>query len=425
MANIYSNMTQKEKDNERTYLTNLQNSGNAGEKAWATSQLSQLNSASTPSYNQTWESGGRTYVGGVDVGAAGTKVDTSNTSAMINSAIKSNNSGSGSSKQNYGDLSTEEVGYNPYEEYANYYKQAYQDLEDKIKEQNRLAVEQGTNRLNAQKDTINQAAEDNARQAYIMQMQAKKALPQQLVGQGVTGGATETANLGIQTTYQNSLNDINKNKVNAIQEIDNAIADLKTTGDLSTVEQVLANNQQALETYKAMLDKGVAYNQWANQYNANRVDTADSNRYRDEVYKNSLIQQEIENQLNRDKLALSQDELAYKKAKDAEEQAKVIDEEAANALANNYFNLATQINKNYTGNSTGKKKDDDVIIDDGYGGYMINPDINKKAYLDLIIARAIDSVNNGTMTNQDAKQFLLDLGISESDISRVSSYYIK
>ena len=182
MANIYSNMTQKEKDNERTYLTNLQNSGNAGEKAWATSQLSQLNSASTPSYNQTWESGGRTYVGGVDVGPAGTKVDTSNTSTMINSAIKSNNSGSGSSsyKQNYGDLSTEEVGYNPYEDYTDYYKQAYQDLEDKIKEQNRLAVEQGTNRLNAQKDTINQAAEDNARQAYIMQMQAKKALPQQL-----------------------------------------------------------------------------------------------------------------------------------------------------------------------------------------------------------------------------------------------------
>jgi hypothetical protein len=299
MANIYSNMTQKEKDNERTYLTNLQNSGNSGEKEWATNQLKQLNSASTPSYNQTWESGGRTYVGGVDVGTAGTKVDTSNTSAMINSAIKSNNSGSGSSsyKQNYGDLSTEEVGYNPYEEYADYYKQAYQDLEDKIKEQNRLAVEQGTNRLNAQKDTINQAAEDNARQAYIMQMQAKKALPQQLAGQGGTGGATETANLGIQTTYQNNINDINKNKVNAIQEIDNAIADLKTTGDLSTVEQVLANNQQALETYKAMLDKGVSYNQWANQYNASRVDNAYNQAYKEREYADMLKQQALENEM--------------------------------------------------------------------------------------------------------------------------------
>ena len=299
MANIYSNMTQKEKDNERTYLTNLQNSGNAGEKAWATSQLSQLNSASTPSYNQTWESGGRTYVGGVDVGAAGTKVDTSNTSTMINSAIKSNNSGSGSSgyKQNYGDLSTEEVGYNPYEDAYKEAMNRYNELNDQIKEQNRLAVEQGTNRLNAQKDTINKAAEDNARQAYIMQMQAKKALPQQLAGQGATGGTTDTANLGIQTTYQNNMNDINKNKVNAIQEIDNAIADLKTTGDLAAVEQVLANNQQALETYKAMLDKGVAYNQWANQYNANRVDTAADREYQERAYQDALKQQALENEM--------------------------------------------------------------------------------------------------------------------------------
>ena len=314
MANIYSNMTQKEKDNERTYLTNLQNSGNAGEKAWATSQLSQLNSASTPSYNQTWESGGRTYVGGVDVGAAGTKVDTSNTSTMINSAIKSNNSGSGSSKQNYGALSTEEVGYNPYEDAYKEAMNRYNELNDQIKEQNRLAVEQGTNRLNAQKDTINQAAEDNARQAYIMQMQAKKALPQQLVGQGVTGGATETANLGIQTAYQNTLNDINRNKVNSIQEIDNAIADLKTTGNLATVEQVLANNQAALDSYMSILDKGISYNQWANQYNANRADNAYTQAYKEREYADMLKQQARDNELDLIKYNQTQKEKAEKEA---------------------------------------------------------------------------------------------------------------
>lgn len=284
MANIYSNMTQKQKDNEKAYLTNLQNSGTSGEKEWATNQLKQLNSttssssssSSTPSYNQTWESNGRTYVGGVDVGAAGTQSDTSKTTSMINTAIAANNSGS-----NKGSSSS----YNPYEEA---YKEAlnkYNDLNDQIAEQNRLAVEQGTQRLEAQKESVNQAAEDNARQAYIMQMQAKKALPQQLAGQGATGGTTETANLGIQTAYQNSLNDINKNKVNAIQEIDNAIADLKTTGNLAAVEQVLANNQQALNAYMNMLDKNVSYNQWAAQYNANQ----ESNAYADALNKAKLM----------------------------------------------------------------------------------------------------------------------------------------
>jgi hypothetical protein len=328
MANIYSNMTQKEKDNERKYLTNLQNSGNAGEKDWATNQLKQLNSASTPSYNQTWESGGRTYVGGVDVGPAGTKVDTSNTSASINAATKNNTSGGNAYRPNYGDMG-DELKYNPYEDLSEYYKNAYQDLNDQIREQNRIAVEQGTNRLNAQKANINQAAEDNARQAYIMHMQAKKALPQQLVNQGATGGMTETANLGLQTTYQNNLNDINRNKINAIQEIDNAIVDLKNTGNLATVEQVLANNQAALDSYMSLLDKGIAYNQWANQYNSNRADNAYTQAYKEREYQDSLKQYEdalkqqaFENELARQNYNLKTLESAEKSAEKQAEKVK-------------------------------------------------------------------------------------------------------
>ena len=178
---------------------------------------------------------------------------------------------SNSYKPNYGDMG-DELEYNPYADQMEYYKKAYEDLESQIREQNRLAVQQGTNRLNAQKANINQAADENARQAYVQYMQSQKALPQQLASQGVSGGATETANLGLQTTYQNNVNAINQNKANRLQEIDNAIVDLQNTGDLSTVEQVLANNQAALDAYSATFDKGVGYNQWANTFNASRVD---------------------------------------------------------------------------------------------------------------------------------------------------------
>ena len=334
MANIYSNMTQKEKDNERAYLTNLQNSGSSGEKEWATNQLKQLNSttssssssSSTPSYNQTWESNGRTYVGGVDVGPAGTKVDTSTTSGLISASTASNNS----YKPNYGQTSTEKVEYNPYEEAYKEAMDRYNKLNDQIAEQNRLAVEQGTQRLEAQKGNINQAAEDNARQAYIMQMQAKKALPQQLAGQGATGGTTETANLGIQTAYQNTLNDINRNKVNSIQEIDNAIADLKTTGDLTAVEQVLANNQASLDAYMDMLNKGVSYNQWANQYNANRADTAYEQGYQERAYQDALKQQALENELDIQSSKLKAQEAAEKQAEKAKDNYNSIYKEAKN-----------------------------------------------------------------------------------------------
>lgn len=178
---------------------------------------------------------------------------------------------SNSYKPNYGDMG-DELEYNPYADQMEYYKKAYEDLEAQIREQNRLAVEQGTNRLNAQKSNINQAADENARQAYVQYMQSQKALPQQLASQGVSGGATETANIGLQTAYQNNVNVINQNKANRLQEIDNAIVDLQNTGDLSTVEQVLANNQAALDAYMNTFDKGVGYNQWANTFNASRVD---------------------------------------------------------------------------------------------------------------------------------------------------------
>lgn len=157
---------------------------------------------------------------------------------------------------------------NPYEEEYRQLQEAYKRQEELLREQNRLAVEQGVNRLNSQKENINQSADENARQAYIMHMQAQKALPQQLASQGITGGATETANLGLQATYQNNVNAINQNKMNALQDIDNAIVDLQNTGDLSMVEQVLANNQAALDAYMNNLDKQVGYNQWAQQFNA-------------------------------------------------------------------------------------------------------------------------------------------------------------
>jgi hypothetical protein len=359
----------------------------------------------TPSYNDTWEANGRTYVGGVDVGPAGTTVDTTNSASNINTAIGVNNSGGGSSS-------------NPYEKYYRDAMDNYGKLNEQAEEMNRLAVEQGVNRLEAQKQGVEQAAEDSAREAYIMQMQNERVLPQQLAYKGANGGQTETAKIGIQTNYENNVNNINRTKINAIQEIDNAIADLKTTGDLKTVEQVLANNKAALDTYMTLLDKGVGYNQWAMQYTADRIDKADANRYRDQAYRDSMALQEIQNGLDERAMALKEQEYAYNKAKDEEETARKIADEK---LATNYYNLATNINQMYSGNTVGKESGVDVIVNDGMGGYTINPNISRSSYLDLIIARALDS----NMSDEEVKEFLHGLDINDAEISRVASYYLK
>lgn len=484
MANIYSGMTSAQKDNERKYLNNLV-SGGGGNAEWAKGQLKQLDASggstnttttstsgsknkggsSTPKY-ESWESGGRTYVNGIDIGPAGTKIDTSD--AAINAAYSGAYGGAYGNPNKYGDMG-DELKNNPYEDQIEYYKNAYNDLEEQIRERNRLAVEQGTNRLNAQKSNINQAADENARQAYVQYMQSQKALPQQLAVQGASGGATETAQLGLQTNYQNNVNSINQNKANRLQEIDNAIVDLQNTGDLSTVEQVLANNQAALDAYMNTFDKGVGYNQWANQFNANRQDAEADLAYRDKVYADNMAQQQLENEWY---------ERNYNNSKKQEETNRVIsllengmvDANYASTLlgipvaqlndfvnyinkarnlelsntqslisnrnssggtstkssgststGNSYYNLATQINNQYANNATGKNAGEAVIVDDGNGGYTINPNISRGSYLDLVIARAFDS----NMSDNEVKTFLNNLGISDSEISRVAAYYLK
>lgn len=318
MGNIYSGMTSAQKDNERKYLNNLV-SGGGGNAEWAKGQLKQLDAASGGSSNntsnkstsssskkssssggsssvyETWEENGRTYQNGVDIGPAGSSGSqapsgyyaSENNGQLAYYPVDYNTSNKTGNSAMYED--------NPYASYLEDLQNRYDEQQRAIEEKNRLAIQQGTNRLNSQKTNINQAADDNARQAYIQFMQSQKALPQQLASQGATGGATETANLGIQTTYQNNVNAINQNKANRLQEIDNAIVDLKNTGDLATVEQVLANNQAALDAYANTLDKAVGYNQWAQQFNANRQDTAIDQAYREQAYKDQMAQQQLEN----------------------------------------------------------------------------------------------------------------------------------
>ena len=327
-------MTSAQKDNERKYLNNLV-SGGGGNAEWAKGQLKQLDASGSSNTSNAPKGSTVTTMRGTGSGSSSKKsyTDTlkqnvtnsvNNPSGGVYSSLSNNSLAkdmetaynyANSNKQdnsiesylaqagvnaneryepNFGDMG-DELAYNPYEEAYRESQRRLEEMEAQIREQNRLAVEQGTNRLNAQKSNINQAADENARQAYIQYMQSQKALPQQLASQGVSGGATETANLGLQTAYQNNVNAINQNKANRLQEIDNAIVDLQNTGDLSTVEQVLANNQAALDAYMNTFDKGVGYNQWANQFNANRQDATVDQAYKDKVYADQLAQQQWEN----------------------------------------------------------------------------------------------------------------------------------
>ena len=156
-------------------------------------------------------------------------------------------------------ISQPKVETNPYEDAMSDLQNRYDKLEQQQQQANALAVKQGQQRLENQKYGINQTYDDSARQAYIANMQSRKNLPQQLAASGSTGGATETANLGLQTSYENNLSNINMNRANALNDIDNAIIELQNNGDLTAAQNAIANSQQALSAYQNLMANKINY----------------------------------------------------------------------------------------------------------------------------------------------------------------------
>lgn len=213
-----------------------------------------------------------------NLGELGQPVDKMNTISAAR-GIDDVSKASGLLYTGYGYVPAYEGGYdygkggNPYEDILNEVQRKYSDYEDMIWEQNKIAVKQGTDRLNAQKREVSKGYEENARQAYANFLKQQHDLPEFLSSQGITGGATETAQLSLQNEYQKSLTDINNSLSTAIYDIDAAIIDLKNSGDLKAAQQVLENSQQALAAYQNIMQKYIDYN-----YNLKR-DVIDDIRY--------------------------------------------------------------------------------------------------------------------------------------------------
>ena len=368
------------------------------------------------------------------------------------------------------------------DDYMKYIENRYNNVNDAYAQAQRLAVQQGVNRFNAQKDSLNQAYDNNLRQAYIQYMQSQQSLPQQLANQGITGGATETANMGLQTAYQNNLNDLNNQRQNALTDIDNQILDLQNTGDINIANNQLTSNQALIEAYQNYMAnrQNQANTNWQQQYQVNRDNILDT-RYADETaYNRNFAEQQYTDSRNDYQDSRNDIDWEHKYQQEQADLAKILElmdrglttQEIANKtgipyeqiqayaqrinrgidLDNEGKNLANQATrkslssigrssgggsssskssssststKNYNGltnaiNNALRGKAGTDVIKGSESNIRINRDeITYEHYLDPIIATAFDAGYDTFQT----KNYLKNLGIPESDIERVLNYY--
>ncbi len=130
----------------------------------------------------------------------------------------------------------------------------YKELEEMIREQQRVAeqkrqaqIDAGVAELNSQKGTLATQRDDAARQAYIQLMQSRQALPQMMSAQGLGGGLSESSLMGLDTTYGNNVNALTQQYNQGVSDIDLAIGNLKTSGDLSILDSKEAYNQMLID----------------------------------------------------------------------------------------------------------------------------------------------------------------------------------
>ncbi len=120
----------------------------------------------------------------------------------------------------------------------------------------------------AQIDTTNEDAEEAARQAYVANRQGQMRMGQQLAAQGVYGGAADSQRLQMEADYQNDLQALERQRLNAVNELRRAIEVAQMTGDeqaaaafadyLNTLQAQYASYRQNVANYNRQLAQQAA-----------------------------------------------------------------------------------------------------------------------------------------------------------------------
>lgn len=130
-----------------------------------------------------------------------------------------------------------------------YYRQAMADAMEEEAAAYERQIESQVRALNAQKDPLEQQYNKSAQQAYIQSELAKKKLPEQLAAQGLGGGASESANLAIETNYGNALNDLTQDYNNNLAALDLQMQQLRANGEIAKAQALAQYKQQMAGAY--------------------------------------------------------------------------------------------------------------------------------------------------------------------------------
>lgn len=149
-----------------------------------------------------------------------------------------------------------------------YAASGYGNAESMLQNATNAYIDQLQQSTGAQSQQVGQNYDEAARQAYIAYMNSRRTLPQRLSAMGSTGGMADSQQIALDAQLQNNQNDIELQRQNALQELQNVeasnilAAQQGLWGNLANLEQQAASDYQNFYQNEA--------NRYFNQYNQNR-----------------------------------------------------------------------------------------------------------------------------------------------------------
>ena len=138
--------------------------------------------------------------------------------------------------------------------YDDYYKTVGGDsFESDVRTAVAARVKQTEDEYNRQKEQAKTSYDDAARQAYINSMMSQRNLDQQMAAGGVYGGMADSQRIALDASYQNEVSDLERQYIETLADLDQAIEAARLAGETEIAEQMAARKSTVEGQYAAYL----------------------------------------------------------------------------------------------------------------------------------------------------------------------------
>lgn len=136
----------------------------------------------------------------------------------------------------------------------------YGDYSEQTQAAIKAAVQRAVSGYNQQIETTNEDSDELARQAYVAKMLGEKNLDQQLAANGYSGGMADSQRIAVETNYENTLADIEQQRLATIRELETAIEQAKLTGDMQAAQELSGYLQQLISGWASYVQNQQSIN---------------------------------------------------------------------------------------------------------------------------------------------------------------------